>query len=215
MTSQHRITAALTLTLCCLAACGPQEGGNDDKRGRDPLQPGSDPCANVDPAQCESTKGCALVTACPDCAPGSVCPAMCAVSCQSVSVPPVPPPSLCDGLDEATCKATRGCEPFYGGVCPMCVSGTNCPPCTTGFLGCGEVKPPPPSDPCVGLDERSCNMKSGCQGVYSVCPPNALCACPAGADCYSEPTIFTACQQDAVVCGGGGSTPGAPPPPAP
>lgn len=258
MTKPSLSLEALCLTLCCLAAAGCGNGGSGkepNRTGQDRLQPGTDPCANVDPASCDATKGCALVTTCPACPAGMACPMVCQVECRSV--PPPPPPSRCDGLDEATCKSTPGCEPLYGGVCPACF-GPGCPPCTSGFLGCHDAPvpppPPPPSkcagldeavctatpgcqplyveacpacapgatcppctksfagcvdvlppppDRCVGLDERACNMTSGCQGVYRACPPNALCACPAGTDCTKEPSLFSFCQADVAVCGPG------------
>lgn len=194
---------------CCLSACGPG-GSEQDQNKKDPLHPGGDPCAAVDPAVCDATKGCQLVTSCPACPAGEACPTVCQVECQSIPTPP--PPSRCEGLDEATCSATKGCQPLYGGVCPACI-GPGCPPCTTGYLGCTEVvvPPPPPPDHCAGLDERSCNRTSGCLGVYTACPDTAICACPAGVDCAKDPTIFAGCQLDAVVCGGG-TEPGAPPP---
>jgi hypothetical protein len=191
--------AAVSLTLCCLAACGPEGSGPDEKR--DSLTPGSkDPCASIDVSVCEATKGCELSADCPPCAPGQICPAMaCQLVCRSVVVPPPPPPQTCSGLDEATCTATKGCQPLYGGVCPACAPGSTCPPCTTGYLGCTELI----VDHCAGLSERACNRTSGCVGVYSACPDTAICACPAGVDCTQDPTIFTACQLDLGVCGGG------------
>ena len=221
MTVRRRSLEALCLAVCCLAAAGCDPGGgsqNPNHSGQDPLLPGTDPCASIDPVSCEATKGCTLVTTCAACKAGEACPALCQVSCTSVpQPPPPPPPSKCAGLDEAVCKATPGCVPLYGGTCLACAPGSTCPPCSIGFLGCGDAPvppPPPPVSKCDGLGERACNATSGCQGVYRFCPANARCACPVDADCAIEPTLFDHCQPDVLVCGGpGGTEPGAPPAP--
>ena len=171
----NRFTA-LSL-MCCFTACG-LDGSSSDQSKRDPLTPGvTDPCASVDATLCDSTPGCALSADCPPCT-GQICPAMaCLVVCRSIVLPP---PAKCSGLDEATCSATKGCQPLYGGVCPACSPTSPCPPCSNGYLGCTEVIAPP-VDHCVGLDERACNRTSGCQGDYTA-------------------TSFSACKLDVSVC---------------
>jgi hypothetical protein len=178
----NRLTA-LSLTMCCLSACGVDPSSSDDQ-SRDSLTPTPvDACSLLDISVCETTKGCELSANCPPCPQGQICPALaCQLVCRSKIIPP--PPSTCSGLDETTCLATKGCQPLYGGACPYhCDATSPCPPCTNGYLGCTDVIPPP-VDHCAGLDERACNRTSGCQGDYDKTNPN----------------LFVSCHADIAVC---------------
>jgi hypothetical protein len=128
--------------------------------------------------------------------------------------------TTCQGLDEATCKATTGC---IAEICPTCYGQTT-------FTTCYRSDDPPPvcsiarpcgPGPCAGLDENTCKGTGGCVTQYcQVCthvptfaactPPGASVACPGEACVTATPCISldeTTCKmrsncQPNYCCGG-------------
>jgi hypothetical protein len=104
--------------------------------------------------------------------------------------------SLCEGLDETTCRAGDSCRAIYGcrttdasGVCTDAV-----------FAGCWGTAPSGPAfgTPCAGLDALECSRHNDCSAVhqaYESCVPGS---------CTNVVSSFLYCTAE-----------GPPPPPPP
>jgi Cys-rich repeat protein len=111
-----------------------------------------------------------------------------------------PETNPCEGLDEATCGATAGCEPLYAATlcaCAPCAEGETCT-CgcpAPGYAGCSEqvVKPEPPTPICEGLDESGCIAMPGCAPTYFD-DPGCGHGSYAGCVAYAEPPNPATCE---------------------
>lgn len=101
--------------------------------------------------------------------------------------------ALCEKLDEQTCLTTAGCELVYQ-ACPACVPGGGCPPCDATPKCQASQKPPPPTDPCAGLDEAACHLNPGCFPDYTVC--TAVCEDDGKGGCKPCPTTYVGCREN-------------------
>jgi hypothetical protein len=150
------------------------------------------------PGYCSSCSGSQVFTQCLDpneavACPGYPCPAM---------------PASCDGLNEASCKATPGCGPKY---CPNCKGGATFSFCVgPGELasGCPALPCPAPA-PCASVTmQAACDARSDCHSVFGWCQS---CDCPAPgcpvhfatcADGKKADCKGIACQQNPAGCNG-------------
>jgi hypothetical protein len=107
----------------------------------------------------------------------------------------------CAGRSEAECKLDPRCLPRYQAPPPIkCPPNAAClptPPPT--YVGCD---PNPSTDPCLGLDEKTCGATPGCRPIYGGVP----CDCGVQPDGTSPPC---ACPEIAAYrgCAGTASPP--------
>jgi hypothetical protein len=193
----------------CAALCLPNPNGDagcapcpDAYLGCEPLPPPPppNPCQGLSELTCPQTPGCQLVPepcpayACAVLADGGVSCPICEKKLTCQPAPPPPPPNTCENLDRKTCGATTGCQVVEwacAAVCELLPDG-GCKPCLGGFscVPSGPVPPlPPPTDPCVALDAKTCTLDARCTvtpGPCPVCTPDGYCP-PCGAPiCISK-----------------------------
>lgn len=215
---------------------GVETSPSDPNADPSPGEPEQGRCSGLSEADCVNavdcepiyrSHPCPTLIACDPTIPGDcpVCEAF--FSCVDVTnVPPPPsPPSCpadpCADLEESTCLENPGCQPIYGGTDCVCTcelpNPTDCPLCdcapTDFFAGCVS------RDPCVDLDERTCNATPGCEPIYGdFCPvirDDSGDADPVPPSCQGGDMGFLGCTSDSV-CGDPVQTEPAPAPePAP
>jgi hypothetical protein len=118
------------------------------------------------------------------------------VRCVSTALPPsrVCPAPICNGLDEATCTATPGCQAQRCEVCPGAAptyAGCTTPGASVACPGETCIQ-----QTCGSLDETSCKTRGDCSAAY----------CP---DCKGGQS-FVGCDspaEGATVCAGGCPSP--------
>jgi hypothetical protein len=107
-------------------------------------------------------------------------------------------PSVCNGLDEASCRGSPNCVTL---TCTDCQGNTS-------FIGCGDPNEEPavcpgacPPPRCLALDEATCAVEPGCHRVF-VNEPNCGCA-PAGCCTkfsHCAEGEFADCTGGEVIC---------------
>ena len=78
--------------------------------------------------------------------------------------------SLCDSLDEVTCKAADACRAIYfDHYLSNCGADASC---GHMYSGCWGTAPSGPitGGGCVGLDAQACSQHDDCSAVYNVAP---------------------------------------------
>lgn len=151
------------------------------------------PCACPSPTyECVPRSGCFSDA---QCAPGDFCDFSfddCLNCAQPASGVCRPRGSICETLDEQTCRATDGCNPQYGERCAACQPGEVCP-CETAFLGCR------PADVQFCSRDLECGPGMRC----NLCPPFPGCPeCDACGPPACEPAPVERCTSD-DACGPG------------
>jgi hypothetical protein len=192
-----RFLAVVTLT--ALAACGSPlplhvapDGGSAGQGGIAGGSAGQSGIGQDGGAGSEPDCAPGVPVYCPDCSgrrvfnrcfndPGAI---------PACIVPNCPLPTSCQGLDEATCTATPGCQPQSCQVCPgaaptyLGCTAPGAPPIACPAVTCGIAQP------CSSLAESQCQARSDCHSGYCAdCSgaqeftqclgPNEAGACPA------------------------------------
>lgn len=154
-----------------------------------------DPCAGLGETQCLANSACeahyyAVASVCDD--PAGSC-AGGFMSCSVKSQPTDP----CTGLSELQCTSNPLCHANYDTSTCTCPAGTACLPCQVNYLSCSPNLPP--QDPCVGLDQATCQMKEPfCQPQYAY-----LATCPdtdAGPGLCDPISQYVGCVGGARTC---------------